>query len=64
MNWIKREIDRLKDFLSCSHGLNLIANPQIVYQEGGELHAYPLKDEEPRIWEDFQTYFINTADIY
>jgi glycine cleavage system H lipoate-binding protein len=63
-DWIKSELTRLKDFVACSHNLQLVPNATVAYQEGGEISAQPLKEMSPELWEDFQTYFIDTADLH
>ena len=62
--WIKSEIVRLKDFLACSFNIKSLTNEKLAFQEGGELIPEPLKNLEPKIWEDFQNYFIESADKY
>lgn len=62
--WIKSELNRLKDFLACSLNIANMQEGKLAFQEGGELILHPLKDMEPKVWEDFQIYFINTADMY
>ncbi len=62
--WIKSEIIRLKDFLACSFNIKKLSEEKLAFQEGGELILEPLKDLEPKIWEDFQSYFIESADKY
>lgn len=63
-DWIKSELTRLRDFVACSHNLQLVPNAAVAYQEGGEITAQPLKEMSPELWEDFQAYFIDTADMY
>lgn len=63
-NWIKNEIVRLKDFLACSFNIENLTEGKLVFQEGGELAARPLKDMSPEIWEDFQRHFIDSAASY
>jgi len=62
--WISGEFIRLKDFLACSLNIMKMEDGKLAFQEGGELMLHPLKDLEPKVWEDFQNYFINTADMY
>ena len=62
--WISNEIVRLKDFLACSFNLKNLGGDNLAFQEGGELIAQPLKDLDPKIWEDFQSHFIDTSDMY
>lgn len=63
-DWINSELNRLKDFVACSHNLQLVPGTAVAFQEGGEITAQPLKEMSPEVWEDFQTYFIDTADMY
>ncbi|MFV0268960.1 MAG: glycine cleavage system protein H, partial [Draconibacterium sp.] len=62
--WISSEFTRLKDFLACSLNIMNMEDGKLAFQEGGELMLHPLKDLDPKVWEDFQNYFINTADMY
>lgn len=62
--WIKNEVVRLKDFLACSFNIENLSEGKLVFQEGGELAARPLKDMSPEIWEDFQNHFIDSAANY
>ena len=63
-NWISGEFIRLKDFLACSLYIMNLEEEKLAFQEGGELMLHPLKDLDPKVWEDFQNHFINTADMY
>jgi len=62
--WIGSEFIRLKDFLACSLHIMSLEGEKPAFQEGGELMLHPLKDLDPKVWEDFQNYFIKTADMY
>lgn len=62
--WIKNEVVRLKDFLACSFNIENLSEGKLVFQEGGELAARPLKDMSPEVWEDFQSHFIDSAANY
>lgn len=62
--WIRNEISRLKDFLACSLNIKNLAEGAPAYQEGGELVAQTLKEFGPKVWEDFQSYFIDSSDMY
>ena len=62
--WINLEFNRLKDFLACSLNIKNMEEGKLAFQEGGELVLHPLKELDPKVWEDFQNYFINTADMY
>jgi hypothetical protein len=59
--WIKKEIQRLKEFLAVS--VNAQNDKQIAFQDGGELNNHVMKQFGPRIWEDFQKNFIETSDL-
>jgi glycine cleavage system H lipoate-binding protein len=59
--WIKQEFVRLKDFLTDTVQFNTNAYKHIILQDGGELKDNVLSDLEPRIWEDFQTNFIDNS---
>ena len=63
-DWIKNEVVRLKDFLACSFNIENLTEGKLVFQEGGELAARPLKDMSPEVWEDFQSHFIDSAANY
>ena len=58
--WLKKEIQRLKEFLSETFRT---ANPDYVHvlQDGGEIREHVLKDLGPEIWEDFQTNFMDLS---
>jgi len=60
-SWMKREIERLKDFLAIS--VNAENKKQVAFQDGGELNNQVLKQFGPRVWEDFQKNFIDTSDL-
>ena len=62
--WIKSELNRLKDFLACSLNISNMKDGKLAFQEGGEIMINPLKDLDPKVWEDFQCHFINTSDLY
>ena len=59
--WIKNEFSRLKDCLANSAKDNAVEYPQVILQDGGELHDGVLADLGPRAWEDFQTNFIDKS---
>ena len=62
--WISDELIRLKDFLACSFNISNLQDGKLAFQEGGEILIYPLKELEPKTWEDFQCHFINTSDMF
>jgi hypothetical protein len=59
--WLEDEFARLKDFLALSANINRVVYDQIVLQDGGELKINILADLEPKVWEEFQTRFIDTS---
>ncbi|MDA3893371.1 MAG: glycine cleavage system protein H [Salinivirgaceae bacterium] len=58
--WLKTEYLRLKDFLAIVKTNEDLLQPAMVLQEGGEIRKSVLKDLDPKVWEDFQHYFIET----
>jgi len=61
LKWIQKEFVRLKDFLSFHLSSESSFGQQYVMQEGGELKDHLLEDFGPKVWEEFQTSFINNA---
>ena len=59
--WLKNEFTRLKDFLAFSLKSNADEYSHIVLQDGGEIREGVLADLGPRVWEDFQTNFIDAS---
>jgi len=57
-NWIKNELERLKDFLNISLSKYSGESPILALQEGGELVVNPLSEVQPEIWDDFQKEFL------
>lgn len=60
-SWISNEFSRLKDFISSELGKDLPELNQVVLQDGGSLKNNVLADMTPKIWEDFQTKFIDVS---
>lgn len=59
--WLKDEFVRLKDFIaSINFRINSNTVP-VIYQDGGELRKYFLEEFGPKVWDDFQTIFINNT---
>jgi len=56
--WLKNEFSRFKDFLANAMKANTI---EYVLQDGGQLKVNILEEFGPKVWEDFQTNFIDTA---
>ncbi|HRY31597.1 MAG TPA: hypothetical protein P5531_01375 [Bacteroidales bacterium] len=57
--WIKNEFSRMKDFLAVTMQAKSPAFDQLVLQDGGALCDHVLADLEPKVWEDFQTFFLD-----
>jgi len=60
-SWISNEFSRLKDFISSELEKDLPELNQVVLQDGGSLKNNVLADLTPKIWEDFQTQFIDVS---
>jgi glycine cleavage system H lipoate-binding protein len=59
ISWIRKELLRLKDFLSMTGtlpGENILTG---VYQDGGEISEGVLEGFGPELWEEFQSRFIH-----
>lgn len=63
VDWIKAEMQRLKDYLSSGISIpgRIEAGP--ILQDGGELEKGFLESFGPEAWEEFQNGFINTSKI-
>lgn len=61
--YVKNEISRLKDFLAETLKDDDVKYAQIVLQDGGELKDGILADLGPKVWDDFQTNFIDSSRI-
>lgn len=59
--WLRDEFIRLKDFFASVTRTNELVYSHIILQDGGELSDNVLASLEPKIWEDFQTKFIDTS---
>lgn len=59
--WLDDEFARLREFLAGSANRNTEVYEHIVMQDGGELTDNVLADLEPKVWEDFQTQFIDES---
>lgn len=62
LNWMDRELQRLKDFLSISFSKNNDLHLAPVFQEGGELQMNPLAGLETKVWDDFQYEFLEQTE--
>ena len=58
--WLKKEIERLKEFLTESFRTENAGYVHVL-QDGGELTHNILKDLGPEQWEDFQTNFLDVS---
>ena len=59
--WLREELLRLKDFFASAIQAHTPEYTLVVLQDGGALQENILADLGPRVWEDFQTNFIDTA---
>ncbi len=59
--WLSDELSRLKDFLAHSIKTNTAAYQHIILQDGGELTENVLADLDPKVWDDFQTKFLDIS---
>ena len=57
--WLDTEFQRVKDFLAATLKYDNIEYTHIVLQDGGVLKDAVLSDFGPKIWEDFQTNFLD-----
>ena len=58
--WLKNEFIRVKDFFAVYSKAEMSEYAHIL-QDGGALQDGVLADMEPKVWEDFQTKYIDTA---
>ncbi|MCK9411127.1 MAG: hypothetical protein M0Q53_02425 [Prolixibacteraceae bacterium] len=59
--WLKDEFIRLKDFIATIVRTNNLVYEHVVLQDGGELTDNVLAEMDPKVWEDFQTQFIDSS---
>lgn len=59
--WLNTEFNRLKDFFAETVNCNNSAYAHIVLQDGGELTDNVLAELDPKVWEDFQSSFIDVS---
>ena len=59
--FIKNEFLRLKDFLVVALSADKDISSQLIMQDGGELREGILSNLGPKVWEDFQTKFIDPS---
>lgn len=58
-NWLKKELDRYKDFLALNLGKYIPDTPIAILQDGGELVDNSLSELPEEMWQDFQKEFLN-----
>jgi glycine cleavage system H protein len=61
-NWMGKELERFKDFLSGSASRFLPESAGLVLQDGGELTDHTLSDLPVEVWQSFQEDFLNHTD--
>jgi len=59
--WITNEFSRLKEFFTSALRNDSPELAHVVLQDGGSLKNNVLADMNPKIWEDFQTQFIDVS---
>ena len=59
-DWLKTEFQRLKDFLAETLMPGTVGYAHVL-QDGGELKESVLENLGPKVWEDFQTNFIDVS---
>jgi len=57
--WVKKELDRFKDFLANSVSRYSPETAIVVLQDGGEFCDNPLRELPDEVWQDFQKSFLN-----
>ncbi len=59
IEWSKKELERLKDFVAVSMKNQSQESSMVIMQEGGELSDNPLSGMPKEVWRDFQTKFLD-----
>jgi glycine cleavage system H protein len=57
--WVKKELERFKDFLAVSLKKYSPETSMVILQDGGELCDKPLSELPEEVWKDFQKSFLN-----
>ncbi|MEI6681110.1 MAG: substrate-binding domain-containing protein [Bacteroidota bacterium] len=60
-SWLKDEFSRLRDFFAVALAAHSPEYAYVTMQDGGLLQDHILSDLDPKVWEDFQTKFIDKA---
>lgn len=61
-DWLKQELSRFKDFIAESMNRHLPQPAPAIMQEGGELTDAPLSEMNEKVWNDFQTVFLDRKE--
>jgi glycine cleavage system H protein len=61
-NWLGKELERFKEFLSVSMGGFSSPSAGMVLQDGGELTDHTLSDLPAEVWQNFQDDFLNPVN--
>jgi glycine cleavage system H protein len=61
-NWLGKELERFKEFLSLSMGGFSSPSTGMVLQDGGELTDHTLSDLPAEVWQNFQDDFLNPVN--
>ena len=59
--WIRKELERFKDFLAESMAKHSPETAMVALQEGGELRSDTMSELPDGVWEDFQESFLNVS---
>jgi glycine cleavage system H protein len=59
VEWTKRELDKLRDFLAGSMKKLTPEMSMVALQDGGEIIDRPLSELPDEVWQDFQKSFLN-----
>lgn len=62
VKWMKREVDRFKDFLTSSMDKYTPQPSLQILQDGGEMRDKTLSDLPDEVWQDFQKNFLDKKD--
>lgn len=57
--WIRKEIDRLRDFLAHSAGRMMPGSSMVYLQDGGEITDHALTAMPKEVWDEFQEKFLS-----
>jgi len=58
-NWIKKELERFKDFIAVSLSKHSPETSMVMLQDGGELRDNSLSGLPDGVWKDFQREFLD-----